>query len=257
MILTVTLNFALDVTYHVAALTPHQVHRPSAVAKRAGGKGVNVARILAALGHEVSVTGLVGGLTGERARAELISAGLTDALVWIEGESRSTVAIVDTDATGIWEPGPAVSAAEWSRFVTAYTGLLEDADAVVLAGSLPPGVPDDAYRTLGVIAADAGVPSVLDASAEALRAGLVARPEVVKPNSDELSALAPGLDPIAAAELLRDAGAKRVVASRGPQGLVALDANSAWQVRPPERVAGNPTGAGDAVVAALSAGLVS
>ena len=87
MIATVTLNLALDVTYHVARLSPHATHRVSSVAQRAGGKGVNVARILHALGHEVVIAGLAGGATGEAIREELAAAGLPALLTPIAGET--------------------------------------------------------------------------------------------------------------------------------------------------------------------------
>src|SRR3954454_8030670 len=181
-VLTVTLNFALDLTYSVDRVTWHGVNRIASVAERAGGKGVNVARVLQALGHRALVAGLVGGRTGEAACEELRRAGLRDVLVAIGGQSRRTVAVVDTDsgdATGFWEPGPVVTSAEWRTFIGAYRQHLREADAVVLSGSLPGGVPTDAYRILCELAAAEGVPTVLDADGDALRLGLDGRPTLV------------------------------------------------------------------------------
>ena len=115
VILTVTLNIALDVTYHVERFERGQTTRVAEVARRAGGKGVNVARILHELGREVAVTGLVGGFNGEASRAELNAAGLRDELVEIEGESRLTVVVVDRDgaATGFSERGALSPDREW------------------------------------------------------------------------------------------------------------------------------------------------
>src|SRR5439155_13985983 len=147
MIATVTLNLALDVTYHVARLSPHATHRVSSVAQRAGGKGANVARILHTPGHEIVIAGLAGGATGDAIRAELTAAGLPAVLTPIAGESRRTLAVVDDahgDATGFWEPGPETTNAEWRAFLAAYDSLLTEAGAVVLSGSLPPGLPSDA-----------------------------------------------------------------------------------------------------------------
>jgi tagatose 6-phosphate kinase len=262
VILTVTLNLALDVTYHVPGVAWGAANRVARVDARAGGKGVNVARVLHALGHETAVTGLAGGPTGEAVRADLARAGLPNALVPIAAETRRTVAVTGGgDATGFWEPGPPVTEAEWRRFLDAFGDLLRDARAVVLSGSLPDGMPPDAYATLCREAATADVPAILDTSGNALTRGLSGRPAIVKPNADELAeaAAASGAagDPLEAAEGLRRAGAGAVVASLGAGGLVAVTADGGWRARPPEDVRGNPTGAGDAAVAALAVGLVA
>ncbi len=257
MILAVALNPALDVTYAVERVEWHAGNRVTVVRERAGGKAVNVARVLLALGFEAVVVGLAGGAAGAALGAELEHAGIGSQLVPIAAPTRRTVAVVDEaggDATGFWEPGPDVAASEWAAFERAFRTLAARSDAVVLTGSLPPGVPLDAYARLGELA---GVPVILDADGEPLRRGLAARPAIVKPNAGELARLAGNHDPLAGAAVVRDAGAEAVVASRGPEGLLALTPDGAWSVRPAERVDGNPTGAGDAAVAALAAGLIA
>jgi tagatose 6-phosphate kinase len=259
VIVTVTLNLALDVTYTVGEIAWHAANRVTAVSERAGGKGVNVARVLAALGHRAVVCGLVGGPTGEAITAELDAAGMPTALTPIAGANRRTVAVVDSsvgDATGFWEPGPTVTEGEWHEFQDAYETVLVEAAAVVLSGSLPPGLPAGAYRELCRRAADAGVPAILDADGDALRAGLAGRPALIKPNRDELARVAGGGDWVAAADGLRAAGAGSVAVSAGADGMIAVTPEGVWRAAPPERVAGNPTGAGDAAVAALTAGIV-
>jgi tagatose 6-phosphate kinase len=265
VILTVTLNAALDVTYDVDRVEWHAANRVERVRARAGGKGINVARVLHALGEEVVVTGLAGGPTGDAVRAELAAAGLPEALCPIAGDSRRTLAVADGtagDATGFWEPGPTVTADEWARLVAAFAAF--DADVVVLSGSLPPGVPPDAYARLCGRA-----PTILDTSGEALRRGLAGGPAIVKPNAAELAEVAGGdaaaaggapgdlAAVLAAARRMRAAGAEAVVVSLGADGLVAVTEDGAWRARPPEPVRGNPTGAGDAAVAALAAGLAA
>ncbi|MEU3462798.1 1-phosphofructokinase family hexose kinase [Streptomyces sp. NPDC006733] len=260
MILTVTLNAALDVTYVVDELVPRTSHRVDSVHERAGGKGVNVARVLSALGWQTAVTGLCGGDTGDRLRAELRTAGPRDELVPVTGESRRTLTVVsraDGDATVFNQGGPAVTAGEWEAFTARYARLLGDADVAVLSGSLPPGLPVDVYAHLVTLAREAGVRTILDTSGSALRAGLAAGPDVVKPNADELLDLTGLRDLAAAAAAVRALGARDVVASHGPDGLHALTAQGTWRAAPPERLAGNPTGAGDACVAALAAGLAT
>jgi tagatose 6-phosphate kinase len=306
VILTVTLNPALDLTYAVDALVPYGTHRVASVAERAGGKGLNVARVLHGAGQPVLATGLLGGATGARVTALLRDAGLRASFVPIAGETRRTVAVTDhEDATGFWEPGPRVTPAEWAAFLAHFRELLGDAEVVALCGSLPPGVPVDGYARLIRLAA--GARTVLDTGGEPLRLGLAAGPDVAKPNAGELAALLDGdapdegsgapdssgpdsggpdstgpggvasggpggvagggradaaangraaaRDELADATRARSFGARAVVVSHGPRGLIAVTGDGAWRCTPPERVAGNPTGAGDACVAALARGL--
>ncbi|GAA2143616.1 1-phosphofructokinase family hexose kinase [Kitasatospora kazusensis] len=259
MILTVTPNIALDVTYQVGELRRHHSNRVEASRAQAGGKGVNVARVLAQLGREAVVTGLVGGPTGQAVRAELALAGLPDALLPVAAESRRTIAVVDRragDVTMLNEAGPEITAEEWAGFVRHYAALLPACSGVVLAGSLPPGVPADAYRPLVELARLHRVPVVLDASGVPLSAALAAGPDLVKPNADELRESTGTADPYRAAQLLRERGAQAVVASLGADGMLAVTGEGCWLARPPERLEGNPTGAGDSAVAALVLGLV-
>jgi tagatose 6-phosphate kinase len=302
MILVVCLNPALDITHHVPVVDWAGVNRPRAVEVRPGGKGVNVARTLLALGEEVLVTGLAGGANGQALTAGLADLGIPAHLTPIAGETRRTFAVADEARATVAlfnEPGPDVLAAEFSEFLFAYKGLLDGCAAVVLSGSLPPGLPADTYatliRTAGAIrprlsrepehtshpspqdhegnssntgnSGFAGVPVILDASGEALRLGVAAGPAIVKPNLAELEDLAGqplGLagdgtrrpSVASAAAELRSAGAEAVVVSLGPAGLYADTAAGGWRVVPPPVEAANPTGAGDAVLAGLTRGLV-
>ncbi|MEU6276759.1 1-phosphofructokinase family hexose kinase [Streptomyces populi] len=260
MILTVTLNTALDITYRVRGLRPHASHRVSEVTERPGGKGLNVGRVLAALGHEVTVTGFTGGATGHAVRDQLAAtAGVVDALVPVQGSTRRTIAVVDTttgDTTQLNEPGPAITPAEWSAFQETYERLLRSASAVALCGSLPPGVPVGAYAQLVRTARASAVPVLLDTSGEPLRRGVAARPDIVKPNAEELAELTGSHDPSQATRSARRRGAHTVVASLGAEGLLAENAAGRWRAAPPRRVHGNPTGAGDSAVAGLLSGLV-
>jgi tagatose 6-phosphate kinase len=249
MIITVTLNLALDVTYQVPGVDWDGVNRVSAVHRRAGGKGVNVARVLAALGRDVLVTGLAGGPTGRAIEADLRAARLPSALYGIDGDSRATLAVTDPDHTALFnEPGPEVTPDELAGFVRHYSSLLATADAVVLSGSLPRGVPADTYATLAAIAADRGVPSIVDADGDPLRHAPKGRPSILKPNADELARAVPGGTP---AE-----GAGAVVVSMGADGLMAVTGEGTFAARMPYTVRGNPTGAGDSLVAGLALGLV-
>ncbi|MBW5483468.1 1-phosphofructokinase family hexose kinase [Streptomyces bambusae] len=261
MILTVTLNTALDVTYRVPRLRPHDSHRVTEVAQRPGGKGLNVARVLSALGHEVVATGFAGGPVGAVLRTLLASRApaVTDALVPCAGSTRRTLAVVDAatgDTTQFNEPGPLITAPEWAEFLNTYNRLVRGAAAVALCGSLPPGVPVGAYAVLVRTARAAGVPVLLDTSGEALRRGVAARPEMIKPNAAELAELTGSRDPLPATRDARRRGAHAVVTSLGPDGLLATTTEGTWQAAPPRTLSGNPTGAGDSAVAGLLSALV-
>ncbi|MFJ7961622.1 1-phosphofructokinase family hexose kinase [Streptomyces sp. NPDC096319] len=259
MILTVTLNTALDLTYRVPALVPHASHRITQVIERPGGKGLNVARVLAALGYETVATGFAGGATGATLRDLLAETPVRDELVETAGPTRRTVAVVDTasgDTTQLNEPGPTVTAAEWTGFHTRFTRLLDGAAAVALCGSLPPGIHVGAYAELVRLARTAGVPVLLDTSGEPLRRGIAARPDLVKPNAEELAQLTGAREPHRATRDARRRGAHAVISSLGPEGLLAATPEGLWRATPPAAVKGNPTGAGDSAVAGLLSGLV-
>jgi tagatose 6-phosphate kinase len=267
MILTVTLNAALDVTYQVPGVDWDGVNRVAAVHRRAGGKGVNVARVLAALGQDVLVTGLAGGPTGQAIEADLQEAGLPHAFVGIAADSRTTLVVADSGRTEpvvadsprtalFNEPGPEVTAAEFGRMIGRFTDLVATAEAVVISGSLPRGVPLDAYATLAAIAAEHGVPAIVDADGEPLRHAPGGRPSIVKPNAEELARAVPEGGPEEGAQALRGRGAESVVVSMGAEGLLAVTPEGIFRARMPYKVEGNPTGAGDSLVAGLALGLV-
>lgn len=202
--------------------------------------------MLAALGHEVTATGFAGGPVGPVVRGLLArSPGVVDALVPCAGTTRRTVAVTDDasgDTTQFNEPGPLITPAEWSLFLARYEELVHTARAVALCGSLPPGVPVGAYAVLVRTARAAGVPVLLDTSGEALRRGVAARPEIIKPNAAELAELTGSRDPHPATRDARRRGAHAVVTSLGPDGLLAATPEGTWQAAPPRKLSGNPTG---------------
>ncbi|WP_157252464.1 1-phosphofructokinase family hexose kinase [Nonomuraea typhae] len=315
MIVTVTLNAALDTTYRVGDVDWDGVNRVHQVHRRAGGKGVNVARVLSSLGHDILATGLAGGPTGQAILADLDAAGLPHAFTPIAGESRATLVIssvVGGDAgtaggdtagppragtadvgetvpggagemgdgtaeprggfqggggefrggggagrTALFnEPGPEVTDEELGNFLTSWEARVKAADAVVMSGSLPRGVPVDFYATLARVAAGYGVPVIVDADGAPLRHAPAGRPAILKPNHEELARAVPGGAPVEAAQVLRSRGAGSVVVSMGKDGLLAVTPDGDFRARMPYTVDGNPTGAGDALVAGLALGLV-
>jgi 1-phosphofructokinase family hexose kinase len=192
MIVTVTLNAAIDRTLTVPNFQLNQRHRASAGLTLAGGKGINVARALKRLGVPVVATGLAGGRTGTRVVEELTSEAILNDFVRIEDESRTSTAVVDPTAssyTEINEWGPHVEPDELEHLREKLRYLSSGADFVVLAGSLPRGVDADFYGDLIRELNRRQVPTVLDAEGEPLRLGLEAEPFLVPPNQREAEAL--------------------------------------------------------------------
>jgi tagatose 6-phosphate kinase len=254
----VCLNAALDVTYHVPGFTPGSSHRVERVSRRAGGKGVNVARVLHQLEDDVRVVGFAGGDTGAAVIADLDAAGLSYSFVPVDAETRRTLTVVAGDqATVLNEAGSDIGALDWHRLTAELRSSVARDDVLVLSGSVPPGAPVTAYAELTAIGDECGASTVLDAEGDVLRAALVARPALAKPNAIEMAATF-GLsdaDPLAGARALVAAGARDAVVSCGAEGLVAVVAGRQLRVRCRERVRGNPTGAGDALTAGIARGL--
>ncbi len=254
-ILTVTLNPAIDVTYRVAGLAVGETVRVASVRSRAGGKGVNVAAVARHLGGDSRVLALTGRAEPDEFRAGLDRLGLPHRLVPALETVRRTVAVVADDGvtTSLQERGAAVAAGTRDEVVAAFRAeLAAGVGAVVVSGSVPPGLGDEVPARLAVLGAEAGVPVIADVSGAALRAAATTG-SVLVPNRAELAELfGKRLDVVAAGrQLVRD-GAAAVVATLGEDGVVAVTAGHEFRVRPVERVVGNPTGAGDAAAAALA-----
>ncbi|HEV8687917.1 MAG TPA: 1-phosphofructokinase family hexose kinase [Gaiellaceae bacterium] len=192
MIVTVTLNAALDRTLTVPNFQPGHRHRASLVLTLAGGKGINVARALKRLDVPVVATGLAGGRTGTRIVEELTSEAILNDFVRIADESRTSTAVVDpmtSSLTEINEWGPQVEQDELQTLREKLRYLSRGADAVVFAGSLPRSVEDSFYAEAIRELNRAGVQTVLDSAGEPLRLGADAEPGLVSPNQHEAEGL--------------------------------------------------------------------
>lgn len=188
MILTVTLNVALDRTVVVPRMALGNRHRAVDSRIAAGGKGVNVARALKSLGEPVIATGLAAGPTGARVRDLLNAERVLHDFVEVGGDSRTNLSIVDPasgEQTEINERGPTVTADDIERYAERLMYLARGADFCVIAGSLPPGADTDAYGHLIGQLRELGVPTLLDTDGEPMRAGLRAQPAIVAPNVAE------------------------------------------------------------------------
>ncbi|OIJ27522.1 1-phosphofructokinase family hexose kinase [Nocardioides luteus] len=251
MIITVTLNPAIDVTYRLPRLTVGEVHRVAEVTTRLGGKGVNVARVLHQLGEPAHAVGLADAHFADALASELPSTFLPE----LE-DVRRTVVVVAGSTTSLWEPGRQAAPGADRRLLDLLEARLANATALTVSGSLAPGVPADLPARIARLAAGAGVPVLLDLDDAALVAA-VGTGAVLTPNEDEAERLlghAPD-DPVAAVEELAARNRGPVVLTRGRLGLIACADGTCWEARPPAGIAGNPTGAGDAAAAGLARGL--
>jgi tagatose 6-phosphate kinase len=266
VIVAVALNPALDVTYRmVGPLAFGATNRVASVEQRPGGKALNVARVLGQLGHPARVVAALGGMTGDVVADLAKRLGIDGAWVTVSGETRRTVLAWDEVsgvATSLNEPGAPLSPGEW-RSIVATVGELLPADAVVVSGSTAPGIPGNGIAELAALARRSGSPTIFDTSAAALQAAIDARATVVKPNRDELveileRPIGNSLESVAdAATELRAGRDVAVVASDGERGLVAVTAAGRWRAKAPAIARANATGAGDACVAGIAAGLAA
>ncbi|MEI6446646.1 MAG: hexose kinase [Actinomycetes bacterium] len=264
MIITVTLNSAVDKTLEVPGLEVGRRHRSVTSATLPGGKGVNVARVLKSIGQPVIATGLVGGAAGTRIVEALTAESVLNDFVRIEEESRTNTAVLDPTngaVTEINERGPVVTAAEFSQFLDKLRYLGRGASMCILAGSLPLGVPADAYATMIRELRRMEVDTIVDTEGEPLRLAVKAEPSVVTPNMVEAEGLVGyefaegddaaaavceivGMGPSEAAVTLPDGSAARLVDGDSPRLLRG-------RIAPQE--ARSATGSGDAFLAGFAA----
>lgn len=271
MILVVTPNPAVDVTYRVAEQRIGETQRVLEVQRRPGGKGLNVGRVLAATGAPTHAVLLLGGDGGHWIAHALDDLGLVHTDVAVRGETRTTVTVVDDLAhpTMFGEPGPVLSPDEWDAITTAVETLLDGdvgdtrgtadappAAALVVSGSLPRDTDPTVVARWVTAARRRGVLSVVDCSGTALLAAASAGATVCKPNREELLEATGTDDERSGALRLLGLGATVVMVSRGSDGIAAHTAEHVLEVPAVPGVSGNPTGAGDAATAGLVSVLV-
>ncbi|WP_035770166.1 1-phosphofructokinase family hexose kinase [Arthrobacter castelli] len=269
-IITVTPNPAIDVTYQIDDLQLGQSHRVPNPLNRAGGKGLNVGRVAHHMGHRVLAIAPVEDTPRSQIRADLELSGIPHILVPIQEQTRRTIALVDTvnDQTSILnESGAALNEKEWQALRSAIVGMLENPaergsnpGVLVGCGSLPPNAPVDFYPMLVKLAHAHQMFAIIDTSGQQLIDAARAGADLLKPNSHELVEAMGETDLCSAAQKLIELGAHRVLVSMGAEGMLAFTSEARqhyWHARLPRPLHGNPTGAGDASVAAASAALAS
>lgn len=261
MILTVSLNPAVDKTCEIESLKPGEVNRLLQVESVPGGKAVNVTKVLRQFKLPVMAVGFLGGNAGKFIEEGLEAQGVLCCFTRIAGDTRtnSNVVAADGSVTELLEPGPEISEKELENFRKQFRGCLGQCEWVILSGSVPGGVPADIYRELIEECHAFGCRVILDSSGEALRQGILAKPDLVKPNQKELEYLAgKSLDTEEkikkAMQQLCDKTGGEVVVSLGAEGLLALSAkqkNEFWKQAARQVEAVNTVGCGDTVVASL------
>lgn len=263
-ILTLTTNPALDLTVQLGPLQVGQVNRSEAMLSHAAGKGINVAQVLADLGHTLTVAGFLGVDNQQPFESLFARRGFVDEFVRVPGETRSNIKLAESSGriTDLNGPGPQVSLQAQQSLATRVEQIAGDFDAVVVAGSLPRGVDAQWLKTLLLRLKAMGLKVALDTSGEALRAGLQASPWLIKPNTEELAdALDAPIISIAAqahaAATLRQRGIGHVVISQGSEGVHWFSADVALQALPPKVSVASTVGAGDSLLAGMVHGLLS
>lgn len=261
MILTLTPNPAIDETYSAPAVAVDASHRVVRSHSQAGGKGLNVARVLHSQDTAVHALFPAGGATGLELTAELSAAGIAFTAVPVAGATRRSMAFVDAraDTTTIFnEAGSALDAAEWESLTESYLELLEHARAVAICGSWPPGTERETLRTLIRAAVQREIYTVVDTSGPLLL-DAAACGAVLKPNDHELLAATGAGSLSEGAARLLERGAAEIYLSAGANGLYHFTGETPLvaHARLPRKLAGNPTGAGDSAVAALLSSSVS
>ncbi|WP_407676537.1 1-phosphofructokinase [Photobacterium obscurum] len=257
-VVTITLNPALDLTGNLKALTTGTVNLVEKGSLHPAGKGVNVAKVLAELGAEVTVTGLLGADNQEPFCQLFEELGVNDEFVRVQGASRINVKLVESSGqvSDINFPGVVVSEHDIQQFEQTLFALSESHDVFVMAGSLPRGITPELCATWVSRLQACGKHVFFDSSKAALSAGLNAAPWLVKPNDEELSdwagcELETEHDLIEAAEQLARKDIANVVVSLGAEGVMWLNHEGWLRSLPPKMNVVSTVGAGDTLVAGL------
>jgi len=262
-VLTVTLNPALDLTVQLSALRLGQVNRSESLQVHAAGKGLNVAQVLADLGHQLTVTGFLGDGNPQAFEQLFAARGFTDEFVRVAGETRSNLKLAEADGrvTDINGPGLAVSEGQCDELLARLQRLAPAHDLVVVAGSLPRGIDSQWFVELLQTLKGLGVRVALDTSGSSLRDGLAAAPWLIKPNEEELAEardveLTESAALTAEARRLQGEGIEHVVVSLGANGVSWFTAGAALHAQPPKVQVVSTVGAGDSLLAGMLHGLL-
>ena len=260
MIITVTMNPAIDKTVEIDTLLHGGLNRIKKVEYDAGGKGINVSRTILELGGTSIATGFLAGNNGRTIAAVLEEKGISCDFVWVDGETRTNTKVFEQSGalTELNEPGPVITEEKMDILMKKLEGYAEEGTLCVLSGSIPAGIPRDTYARITRMVHEKGAEVLLDADGELFRLGLEAEPDILKPNRTELEEYA-GIsmeEPVSelrnTAEKLKEKGAKIIAVSMGKEGAMFVFGDSAFRCPALEVKAHSTVGAGDAMVAGLA-----
>jgi tagatose 6-phosphate kinase len=262
MITTVTLNAAIDKTYAAPGFALNKVSRVQRMDAAAGGKGINVARVVRSLGEPVTATGYIAGYNGRYIAEQVLKEGMGQDFVEAEGESRLCLNIIDAEngtQTELLEAGPVIDEAALQAMRDKIRALASSSRYVVMSGSLPKGCPTGTYAELIAIAKEAGAVVALDTSGDALLEGVKAKPFLIKPNEDEIEKLL-GKPAQTEEELIRcikevmAQGIGCVIVTLGAKGSLFGHEGRIYRVQAPVIDCVNAVGSGDSFVAGTVVG---
>lgn len=260
MVVTVTMNPAIDKTVEIDSLQPGGLNRIQKVEYDAGGKGINVSKTIHELGGESIATGFLGGNAGKTIESVLNEKKIPNDFIWVEGETRTNTKVYESNGnvTELNEPGPEIQKEQLEALFAKLEGYAGADTLFILAGSIPNGVDQQVYADITRLVHEKGATVLLDADGELFRHSLEAGPDIIKPNRVELEEYA-GMDYRASegellqlAKGLMEKGIGTVAVSMGKSGAMLIRPD--YQVKCPALSvkAHSTVGAGDAMVAALA-----
>lgn len=260
MILTITLNPSVDISFQLPAFQLNETNRSSLTQKTAGGKGLNVTRVLHCLNMPVKATGFLGGTNGLFIQKELLRENIDHYFVSITGNTRNCIAVIhDSQQTEILEEGPLISHSELNHFLKKMEEFFPQVSIIVASGSLPKGLPDTLYQELLRMSHHYKKPFLLDTSGEPLKRALEAGPMFIKPNLSEFERLIERKLETEAEIVYALQGfpypVKYVMVTLGEKGAIVKNDDKIYKISIPKVMAVNPVGSGDATVAGFAAGL--
>ncbi len=260
MIVTVTMNPAIDKTVDIGKFERGDLNRIKRVEIDAGGKGINVSKTIRELGGESIATGFVGGTSGTIIRQVLTDLGLKTEFVDVKGETRTNLKVVEEtgEVTELNEPGPEVSKEQLDDLLSRLDGYANPDTLFVLAGSIPAGIPTDIYRRITEMVHQKGAKVLLDADGALFSESLKGKPDMLKPNRSELERhyqmdyRASEQELVSMGEELLNHGASMAAISLGQMGAIFLTNEKRYRCPGLKVKAHSTVGAGDALVAAMA-----
>lgn len=263
-ILIVSLNTGIDRIIYLPNFEAGKIVRATEVQEQAGGKAINVARVLVTLGHRVLVIGFTGGFTGQHIQEDLLNSNIPCSLIGISGNSRNCYIFVDQvkkQETVVNEPGPTITQAEFEKFYQELSQRLGQAEMLICSGSLPKGIDVDCYQKFVNLAHSYKIPVLVDATGEALKLAIKARPYLIKPNLDEAEQLLgrkiADNEVIQAAKEIYNFGLELGLVSLGSQGAVGVWQTGESLIAAPKIEAINSVACGDAFLAGCASAILT